>query len=125
MAKSFMDSVKSVNSLKIAEQAEEAKEAKIEKPIAKSEAPAKVVKKTEPKVKVPEEAPIVLAPAPLKVASANKAGRKPIRRAVYIKRTIELREDQLELLDQLAYDNRTSKREEIEKALDMYLKKSI
>lgn len=122
MAKSFMDSVKSVNSLKIAEQAEEAK---IEKPIAKAEAPAKVVKKTEPKVKVPEEAPIVLVPAPVKVASANKAGRKPIRRAVYIKRTIELREDQLEQLDQLAYDNRTSKREEIEKALDMYLKNSI
>lgn len=52
----------------------------------------------------------------------GKPGRKPIRRAIYIKRTIELREDQLEKLDKLAYDNRTSKREEIEKAIDLYFK---
>lgn len=56
------------------------------------------------------------------VKPKSKAGRKPIRQNVYIKRTIELREDLLNKLEVMVYDKRSSKREEIEKALEAYFK---
>lgn len=102
MAKSFLDSVKNVNNLRELNDV--------------SNEPQKAVKRedTKPIIKEIEVSKTIV--------EKGKPGRKPIRRALYIKRTIELREDQLEKLDKLAYDNRTSKREEIEKAIDLYFK---
>lgn len=53
----------------------------------------------------------------------SKPGRKPTRKAKYIKCTVDIREELINKIDESVYENRSSKREEIERALELYFSK--